>query len=310
MNPSAVTCPLCQADRARPHYRENGFDYRRCPDCGLLFLWPRPSPDFLREHYQGYLQVAPAQVSAWGRDMAPVIAGAAATLEALRPERGRILDVGCGYGFFLEAMRRKGWIAEGVELSEPAAAIARRMTGLPVHSCALEETEFDGPFDVVTMFYVIEHVPDPVRTLRDAARLLKPGGLLLLRYPNTSPLLRVAPLARRLRLMQAPSHLHDFGRHSMRLLLDAAGFEHLRTSIEAGTSSDMLLKRLISGGASLLGGWLGRMTGDALLLPGVSRVTLAKSKPSMPPMPAEDSTSHTPTFDRSNAPMHKDSPYA
>jgi SAM-dependent methyltransferase len=241
-------------------------------------LWPRPTPEFLRDHYQAYLDLDPEAVAAWGRDMAPVIADAADTLDARLPGRGRVLDIGCGYGFFLEAMRRRGWDGEGVELSTPAAAQARQRTGLPIHACAFQEAPLSGTFDAVTLFYVIEHVPDPVATLGDVARLLAPGGLLYLRYPNTSPLLVLPPLARRLRLMQAPSHLHDFAGRSLDMVLAAAGFESLGTTIAAGTSSDNPVKRTISRASGALGSWLARTTRGGLLMPGVSRVTLAALK--------------------------------
>lgn len=271
-------CPLCGQTAPRFHYRENGFDYWRCRSCGLLFLWPRPTPAFLDRHYQSYLDVAPDAAAAWGRDMAPVIAAAARELEARLPGRGRILDIGCGYGFFLDAMRRRGWQGEGVELSAPAAAYARQRSGLPIHTCAFADAPLTGLFDVVTLFYVIEHVPDPVATLGDVARRLRPGGLLYLRYPNTTPLLAVPALARRLGLMQAPSHLQDFAGRSMARLLDAAGFTPLETTIAAGTSSDQPVRRVISRVSGTLGASLARLSRGRLLVPGVSRVTLAVLK--------------------------------
>jgi SAM-dependent methyltransferase len=268
-------CPLCGQGQPRLHYRENGFAYWRCLGCGLLFLWPRPTAEFLARHYQDYLDVDPDAAAAWGRDMAPVIAAAAESLEAKLPGRGRVLDIGCGYGFFLDAMRCRGFDGEGVELSRPAAAYATHLTGLPIHSCAFEDAPLSGPFDAITLFYVIEHVPDPVATLRAVAELLRPGGILYLRYPNTTPLLGLPPLARRLGLMQAPSHLHDFAGSSLDLLLTQAGLRPLCTTIAAGTSSDNPWRRAISRASGTLGAWLAKASQGKILVPGVSRVTLA-----------------------------------
>jgi 2-polyprenyl-3-methyl-5-hydroxy-6-metoxy-1,4-benzoquinol methylase len=280
----AISCPLCGAGGPVLYYHESGYRYLRCPSCRLLFLWPRPSGTFLKDHYQEYLSIEPAKVRQWGEEMAPVIRSAARFLSECLPERGRILDIGCGYGFFLEEMRRRGWTVEGVELSQPAAAIARRISGGEIHSCAVEEMGAGSRFDVVTLFYVIEHVGDPVAVLRSVREILAPHGLLLLRYPNTTPLIRLCPpLARRLRLMQAPSHLYDFSAQAVHRMLAEAGFAWARTTLDGNTRPASLVKRALScyiGGLSAL---IARGSRDRFLVPGVSRTTYASLQPDLFP---------------------------
>lgn len=274
-----LNCPLCETRGPRSFYHENGFQYWQCTTCGLLFLWPVPDSPFLHEHYQEYLSVDAEEVVAWGHEMAPVIKNTAGSLERLFPEKGKILDIGCGYGFFLEEMHKRGWQVEGVELSKPAAEIARQKTGATIHSCSVEDMEISSHYDVITLFYVIEHVADPLGILRSIRKLLAPGGLLVLRYPNTSPLLAFSgTLARRLALMQAPSHLYDYNGKSMHLLLDKAGYKSYRTTLNTNTRPANIAKRLISCYIGFFSILLARLTRDHLLLPGFSRTTFTSTR--------------------------------
>ena len=152
-----LSCYLCGADQPHLFYHENGYPYYRCHDCGLLSLWPQPSADDLHDHYQEYLPLSPQEVDDWGFEMAPVIKKTASFLDQQFPESGRLLDIGCGYGFFLEAMADLNWQVEGVELSKPAAEIARGKGVGTIHTCAVEEMADIGLFDVV-QFSRLGHV--------------------------------------------------------------------------------------------------------------------------------------------------------
>lgn len=114
-------------------------------------------------------------------------------LDELLPWRtpaGRALDVGCGSGRLMAAMSRVGWRVEGAEVDERAAEVARHATGLPVHvgSAAALPTHL-GPFDLVVMSHVIEHLPCPVELLGALSGLLAPGGRLVAIYPNPESLM-------------------------------------------------------------------------------------------------------------------------
>ena len=123
--------------------------------------------------------------------------------------QGRLLDVGCGSGEWLTLMKNHGWRVEGVDFDENAVRVARER-GLEVHCGSLEEQRFpNDTFNAVTLNHVIEHVPDPVRTLTECARILKPGGRLILFTPN------VSSLSHRIfrqdwRGLEPPRHLHLF----------------------------------------------------------------------------------------------------
>jgi 2-polyprenyl-3-methyl-5-hydroxy-6-metoxy-1,4-benzoquinol methylase len=107
------------------------------------------------------------------------------------PNGGRLLDVGCATGVFLDMMRKRGWEVEGVEISNELADYARMTFSVRVHvgdlTSGLLESE---PFDVITLFDVIEHIPDPNPVVAACKELLVEDGLLLLRTPTEEGFLR------------------------------------------------------------------------------------------------------------------------
>ena len=112
------------------------------------------------------------------------IGGTVMWLEA--SQRGRLLDVGCGDGKLLQRLHKLGWNVVGVEPDNDAAELVRTSFGLDIHGCSLEEAKFpDASFDVITMHHVIEHLPNPLRTLRECGRVLRENGHLVLVTPNT-----------------------------------------------------------------------------------------------------------------------------
>lgn len=98
---------------------------------------------------------------------------------------GRVLDIGCGRGWLLQAFQKLGWEVQGTEFSETAAAFARDVLHLPVAIGDLKSLEFPAAhFDAITLWHVLEHVPDPQPLLAEAHRLLKPGGILFIGVPD------------------------------------------------------------------------------------------------------------------------------
>lgn len=136
----------------------------------------------------------------------------------------RALDVGCSSGSLLLKLRERGWDAQGVEIAESPAMVAKRL-GFDVHIGTLESSSFeDGRFDAVFAMMVIEHVPDPIATLREIRRLLVPGGLLVISVPNFGCWERVV-FGRYWRGLELPRHFQHFTRRSLRQLAELADFE-------------------------------------------------------------------------------------
>lgn len=142
----------------------------------------------------------------------------------LKGPTGRLLDIGCGNGRFLKKMEFMGWRVTGVE-PDRASADAARQVGLEVHDGTIEEQDFQpDSFDAITMNHVIEHVLDPVATLKACHRLLVPGGQLLLVTPNVLSLGH-ARFREDWRGLEVPRHLFLFSPQALNHCVEQANMK-------------------------------------------------------------------------------------
>ena len=273
-----TSCLLCRGSETRPFILEGEWQYLRCLNCGIVFLAPQPSEEFLHSHYQDYLPADPQGIENWRQLMAQVFTKSAGLIQEAVPIPGRLLDIGCGYGFFLEEMLRRGWKVEGIEISDTGIRYAREKLGLNVSDRPLPRPDWqDNCYDVITLFYVIEHLQDPMGLLGEVRRLLRAGGLLLLRWPHTSPIARMLrPWSKRMKLYQAPSHLFDFSPVTIYKILDQLDFRDIRTTVCGWTKPVNKGAHLAAWCFGSLGEKLAKISRDRLLLPGVSKTTLAR----------------------------------
>ena len=258
----------------------------RCPSCQFIYLSPRPTNESLLRFYQHYLPEDISSIQSWERMMEPVFKRAAHLIQQRKGE-GRLLDVGAGFGFFLGEMKKRGWDVVGVEICQKAIDHARSVLGLTVHSGPLDRIGFpEDYFDVVSGFYVIEHLPNPMVFLKECYRILKPGGILLLRYPHTTPIknfLSIFGISNR--LYDLPAHLSDFSPGIIQRCLDRVGFERCQHMIGGHTLPGGLAKRIVSSFFGNLSEALFYLSLKKFLLPGVSKTILAsKSQPVLSPL--------------------------
>jgi SAM-dependent methyltransferase len=244
-----VPCPLCGGHRTRHERVVHGFALERCAGCDFVFVSPqyppeailddyreRGNPDGLAAHYAHV--TTPAVLAGYDRVLTE--------LEAALPGRGRLLDFGCGPGYFVERAARRGWRAEGVEVGEWAQRAASERGVTTVHVGRLAAQRFpDGCFDVVTANQVLEHLPAPREELAEIRRVLRPGGLLYVEVPNYR---RISILVGRDRfeLNYPMAHVNYFTPATLRRLAEACGFDVLRTSTHGGLNWENLLGRPIA----------------------------------------------------------------
>jgi 2-polyprenyl-3-methyl-5-hydroxy-6-metoxy-1,4-benzoquinol methylase len=220
-------CRICGFEQFKARYEKNGFKLENCLHCGLLQVRNLPNGVQLESYYEqeffdeayGRLQHNPSRQLyeykkfnyRWDE------------IQKRTEGNGRILDIGCSFGFFLDAARRRGWDACGLEISNFAAHYARTHFGLTVVNKPLEDAEFESEsFDVVTLWNVIEHLDDPAGAVRHIYRILKPGGLVVLTTGDIeSPLAKLQ--GRHWRMFMPPIHLSHFSSSTIRYLLESAG---------------------------------------------------------------------------------------
>ena len=181
----ARRCPICQYTRARTVWREQQLRYVRCGRCGVVFS----DVDAVTYAKLGRNSWDEQQL----RCEARLFYGAARRLThneflARFPPSGtrRLLDVGCGLGYFMAEAATAGWIAYGCDTSEPWVRHAAQITGTPERiACSVPRNDlFGGGFELITIWDVLEHVHDPLPFLEATARLLAPGGRIFIRTPN------------------------------------------------------------------------------------------------------------------------------
>jgi hypothetical protein len=175
--------PATVPDMGRGDEEATTFSVVRCRGCGLAYLDPRPTVAEIGHYYpddyhtaRGAGGLAQRLEYAWRRRQFGEVEG---WLADLRPGRGRLLDVGCGSGELLEALRADGWSVSGVEPSARSAEIARAQRGLDVQTATFDDALLpEGSFEAVVFAAALEHLHDPLAALQRARRLLAPDGLV------------------------------------------------------------------------------------------------------------------------------------
>ncbi len=166
-------------------------------------------------------------------------------MESLFPERGRLLDFGCGPGYFFERAGQRGWDAYGIDYGSWVADAARGRGLSNVHVGALRDQGFpSGFFDVVCANQVLEHIALPSDDLGDIRRVLRPGGLFYASVPNYH-CLSILLGRDDFELNEPPQHVNYFTPKSLCGLLRASGFDILRVSTYGGLKWENLLGRQI-----------------------------------------------------------------
>ena len=238
---AAANCPGCgEPLRGRvllsSHDRLMGgpgdFAVLACRACGLASTQPRLRPEQFADYYpQVYYPERAERLSFAERLRLGWIVrlGPYRRLSRLRP--GRMLDVGCGSGALLSTFAGHGWSVAGVEPSVEAAARAVD-AGIEMHNGTLDDAPWQGPtFDAIVFNHSLEHIPDPVASLRQAAALLREGGTLAVAVPNFDCWQRRLFGARWFQL-DLPRHLQHMQTHTLAGLFERAGLRPVaRTTV-------------------------------------------------------------------------------
>ncbi len=226
--------PIAWQDHHGPALaNHNGYDVIACAVCGFAHAVPLPTPDELSAEYREryYSDEKPTYLTHAREDQEWAQLSQDDRLEVLEQllpaSRRRLIDIGCGPGFFLQTACARGWKGEGLEPSQQASDHARSL-GLRVHQgfFSTERARELDRFDVVHMNNVLEHVPNPIALLTAAYGLLAPGGVLVVGVPNDFSPLQIAATAQGLQdwWVAPPHHLNYFDFSSLSAVLKRLGF--------------------------------------------------------------------------------------
>ena len=224
-------CECCGSARHAPVATKRGWKLRRCRDCGVVFVSPQPSSRELEALYRkeaGYFATAQTHLTGVRPESAKWLHDAIA---AHGISGGRFLDLGCANGQLIYAMRGLGWQVSGVDVNADAIEIARKHE-LDARVGSLESARFDdNTFDVVYLGDVIEHVPSPRAVCQEIHRILRPGGLVVMRTPNAASgfanltLSAASITGSSWAHSEAPYHLHEFTPRGLARLLESCSFD-------------------------------------------------------------------------------------
>lgn len=245
-----MLCNLCSSNRIYKKFSLREFDVLRCKKCSLVFLSNIPNEEGLKELYSSnyyrdrgeyYFNniVSNPENGKNNENIEASFSLGLKRLNFLKPERGRLLDVGCGLGIFLAMAKMENWDACGIDISPYAVKYAKERFSLEVYnSSSLKDVAFPPKsFDVITLWDSLEHFPDPLNQFKEIHKVLKDDGLVMLDIPNEKSLLRV--MARCLYVMTGRTftypvrklyhnyHLYYFDPHAIEILLNKVGFKML-----------------------------------------------------------------------------------
>lgn len=244
-----VRCPGCESDRAT-RVRKSA-DIVKCDGCGLVFLRTRPKVEDLEKFYQTYasnpgshmrlpLTIEEAKQSGLRRQYF-----LNEIMEFTGPRRGRILDVGSGWGAFLHAAKDQGFEPTGVEICRQMADYASSTLGIKTYSQQLETCPFEpNQFRVVSMLHVFEHLPNQRNALNFIHRILEPEGFFCGIVPNFGSYASKA-MGDEWPWLDSNWHYSHMDPETLPSFLHSGGFNVLRIYTKTGDFDRHLLMRQV-----------------------------------------------------------------
>ena len=250
---SIISCPVCGSEQSRALWYFEDARFVRCMGCGLVFQNPQPKQkDLVLRYDDEYFQYETGNEETFYRLMELTLADIGfddiekKCFSACTDEKKPVfVDVGCATGRLMMTLRQRGWRTTGVEVCRPAAEFGIKSRNLDIRVGTLEEAAFaDNSVDVLHASHLIEHLCRPGTYLKEAARVLKPGGYLVTVTPNIEGF-QALVFGSQWRSAIA-DHMFLFSARLLKLLIKKYGFKIEKSltwgGLAAGTVPDPLKK--------------------------------------------------------------------
>ena len=236
---SLTSCPICKAEdlvqvssiRDFSHSLEP-FLLADCATCGCRLTNPRPKQSFIQRYYSGPSYISHTNSRASITDRVYQVARSWTLRRKYRliqrfHKGGHVLDLGCGTGEFLGYLKKRGFLVDGIEINSHARESALTNYGVRPHS-NLDELTAGAEFQVITLWHVLEHLPDPGLVLKRLFALLKRDGVVIIAVPDRESW-DAHHYGEHWAAWDVPRHLYHFRRQDVVRLLEEHGFVLLRT---------------------------------------------------------------------------------
>lgn len=249
-----VSCPTCSTSSKKVKFIKNDFNYIECEQCTMLYVSPRPTFDVLKRFYANSTNykffndfIFPASKETRREKIfIPRVDKVIDLCRELKIETKNLLEIGAGYGLFLEEMNKTGIFDRviGVEASDSLHQRSLDL-GFDVYNGIFEELEVNEKMNAIVSFEVIEHIFDPKSFLHKAYDILEKGGLLLMTFPNYNGF--------DISTLMASSdsidheHLNYFNSQSIHKLLSEIGFLDIEITTPGVMDVDLVRNKILDG---------------------------------------------------------------
>jgi len=181
-------CPLCSTNSSKEVFEIDGFSYHECLSCKSLYTKPHLRDGVLDALYSdGMYQVYQDKLVKKGKEIRKGVLEERkySQIDGLLDKSApTLLDIGCGGGTFLDVCKQNGWHVEGVDPSLSASQSALENYKINVHHGDFNKIKFNKTFDVITLWGVLEHMSDPISTIKKAKGLLSKDGIIVFEVPS------------------------------------------------------------------------------------------------------------------------------
>ena len=219
-------CPVCASKNIKDKYKLKGYIISECLNCSAVFVKEILTDDFLKSVYQKsegdfvYEDNNQKFLNYYYNKIKTEI-------EKIKPAKGTILDIGCSAGFFLNIM--EGWERHGTEIADKFGLMAKEKIGDNIYIGSFEDYPVkENYFDVITLQDVLDHFINPAENLKKCYKMLKPGGLLVIKVHNISCLYAKIKGANFYAIIP-PVHLFYFNEKSLKYILNRVGLKFLKS---------------------------------------------------------------------------------
>jgi 2-polyprenyl-3-methyl-5-hydroxy-6-metoxy-1,4-benzoquinol methylase len=237
----SVSCPICFNTNIKHVFtkkskHEDYFTIYRCRKCKHEFIFPIPEEETLLRYYDAeYFTVRTDRgynnyfSESTKKQIATVFQMNLDDIgfekfEATLPPNRRSLDIGSAAGYFVEIMKNRGWEAFGIDVSNECTSFARKNLGLNVVQGDYLKTRYTLPFDLITLWATIEHLPQPELFLKKAREEIYKSGRLIISTCRSDSFFKKIH-SKKWRYYNVPEHIHYFSVRSLTLLLRRSGFK-------------------------------------------------------------------------------------
>lgn len=243
-------CPNCSGRKFKSIFHDGEHGIVKCSHCGLKFANPRATSNEVVDLYGGAYMANLESV----RPLLVKICEKRLTFVERYKNSGKMLDVGCGNGYFLRAAERNGWEVFGTEVSSYSIEYCKKKFGIQIQHGEIFDTKYaENYFDVITLWHTFEHVKDPITYLQEFNSILKPDGLIFILVPNEKFILNYLKGWNWIGKSEILEHLFFFSVDTLDSMLVNAGFKAIYRSLGTIESIRNCLRQKVINTFSLVG---------------------------------------------------------